>query len=47
MIISIINIRQIPELFEILKKYPNTFAYYDNVDGVRGNFRWKNTDVAK
>ncbi len=47
MIISIINIRQIPELFEILKKYPNTFAYYDNVDGVRGNFRWKSTDVAK
>ncbi len=47
MIISIINIRQIPELFEILKKYPNTFAYYDNVDGVRGNFRWKNTDIAK
>ena len=47
MIVSIINIRQIPELFEILKKYPNTFAYYDNVDGVRGNFRWKSTDVAK
>lgn len=47
MIISIINIRQIPELFEILKKYPNTFAYYDNVDGVRGNFRWKSTDIAK
>jgi uncharacterized membrane-anchored protein YitT (DUF2179 family) len=47
MIISITNIRQIPELFEILKKYPNTFAYYDNVDGVRGNFRWKNTDIAK
>lgn len=47
MIISIINIRQIPELFEILKKYPNTFAYYDNVDGVRGNFRWKSMDIAK
>ena len=47
MIVSIINIRQIPELFEILKKYPNTFAYYDNVDGVRGNFRWKSTDIAK
>lgn len=47
MIISIINIRQIPELFEILKKYPNAFVYYDNVDGVRGNFRWKSTDIAK
>ena len=46
-ILSVINIRQIPELFDILKKYPDTFAYYGEVGGVRGNFRWKNTDIAK
>ena len=47
MIISVINIRQIPELFEILRKYEGTFVYYSDVNGVRGNFRWKNTDEAK
>jgi uncharacterized membrane-anchored protein YitT (DUF2179 family) len=47
MVFSVINIRQIPELFEILRKYPDTFAYYGDVSGVRGNFRWKNTDEAK
>lgn len=46
-ILSVINIRQIPELYDILKKYPDTFAYYGEVGGVRGNFRWKNTDIAK
>ena len=46
-IISVINIRQIPELFDILKKYPDTFAYYGEVGGVRGNFRWKRTDIVK
>lgn len=46
-IISVINIRQIPEFFEILKKYPETFAYYGEVSGVRGNFRWKQTDKIK
>lgn len=43
-IISVINIRQIPEFFDILKKYPDAFAYYGEVSGVRGNFRWKQTD---
>ena len=47
MVISVINIRQIPELFDILRKYPNTFAYYGDVGGVRGNFRWKRTDEVK
>ena len=47
MIISVINIRQIPELYEILRKYPDTFAYYGDVGGVRGNFRWKRTDEVK
>ena len=46
-VMSVINIRQIPELYDILRKYPGTFAYYGDVGGVRGNFRWKNTDEVK
>lgn len=47
MIISIINIRQLPEFLEIMKKYPDSFTYYDEVQGVRGNFRWQKDDEVK
>ncbi len=47
LIISVINLRQIPELLKIVKKYPNTFVYYSDVSGVSGNFRWLKDDVAK
>ncbi len=46
-IISIINIRQIPEFLEIMKKHPTSFTYYDEVMGVKGNFRWKKDDIVK
>ena len=46
-IISVVNIRQIPEFLNIIKKYPDTFVYYSDVTGVKGNFRWKKDDVAK
>lgn len=46
-IISVINIRQIPELMEIMKDYPDSFVYYSDVKGVRGNFRWNKNDIAK
>ena len=46
-IISVINIRQIPEFIEIIKKYPDTFAYYSELMGVKGNFRWRKDDIAK
>ena len=39
MVITIINYRQLPELMKVIRKYPNTFVYYSEVDGVRGNFR--------
>lgn len=45
-IISVINIRQIPEFLEIIKKHPDTFAYYGELSGVRGNFRWEKDDAA-
>ncbi|MBQ7340074.1 MAG: YitT family protein [Clostridia bacterium] len=46
-IISVVNVRQIPEFLNIIKKYPDTFVYYSDVSGVRGNFRWNKEDEAK
>jgi len=46
-IISIVNSRQIPEFLKIIKDYPDTFVYYSKVMGVRGNFRWRKSDVVK
>ena len=45
MIVTVINIRQLNELMQISRKYPNTFIYYDNVNGVWGNFRWNKFDA--
>lgn len=46
-IISVINIRQIPEFLDIMKKHPTSFTYYGELMGVRGNFRWNKNDIAK
>jgi len=46
-IFSVVNTRQISEFLDIIKKHPDTFAYYTDVSGVRGNFRWMKDDVAK
>lgn len=45
MIVTVINIRQLNELMQISKKYPNTFIYYGTVNGVWGNFRWNKFDA--
>ena len=47
MIISIVNQRQIPVFLKIINKYPKTFVYYSKVMGVRGNFRWRKSDIPK
>lgn len=46
-VISVINTRQIPEFLKILKNYNDTFVYYSDVVGVKGNFRWFKDDVVK
>lgn len=46
-IFSVVNNRQISEFLDIIKRHPDTFAYYTDVSGVRGNFRWFKDDVAK
>ncbi len=44
---SVINVRQIPELLKMCKKYPGSFVYYSSVEGVQGNFRWRRDDEVK
>lgn len=41
MLICIINKRQIGEMMKIIKKYPDTFASFEKVNEVFGNFRRK------
>lgn len=43
-IFSVVNLRQIPDFLNILKKYPDTFVYYSEVTGVWGNFRRNKND---
>ena len=46
-IISVLNVGQLSELFNVLKKYPDTFVYYTEAHGVRGNFRWLKDEEVK
>lgn len=47
LIVSVINLRQIPAFLEIIKNYPDTFTYYGELMGVNGNFRWRKDDAVK
>ncbi len=38
-IVCVVGYRQIPDFLHVLAKYPDTFAYYSDVMGVRGNFQ--------
>ena len=47
MVVTIINVRQVPEFLSFLKKRPDIFVYYTEVTGVNGNFRWRKDEKAK
>ena len=44
MIMTVINTRQMNDLMKLSKKYPETFIFYNDVNGVWGNFRWNKSD---
>ena len=44
MIMTVINTRQMKDLMKLSKKYPETFIFYNDVNGVWGNFRWNKSD---
>lgn len=46
-IVTIINRRQMSDLTKIARKHPNSFIYFNEVNGVWGNFRWNKSDAAK
>lgn len=47
LIISVINLRQIPAFLEIIGRHPGTFTYYGELMGVNGNFRWRKDDAVR
>lgn len=46
-IITVVNIRQIPELLNMVKEDDSSFVYYTEAKGVIGNFRWNRDDEVK
>ncbi len=47
MVVSVLNTNQLPDIMKMVKKYPNTFVYYSDVLGVKGNFRWRKDEEVK
>lgn len=47
MIFTVVNIRQVPEFMNIIRRHKDTFAYYSEAQGVKGNFRWAKDDIAR
>ncbi len=46
-VVCVLNTYQVPDVERIIKKYPNTFVYYSQVTGVKGNFRWRKDEEVK
>lgn len=46
-ITTVINVRQIADLMNIIKQDESAFVYYTEAKGVRGNFRWRKDDEVK
>ena len=47
MIVTLINIHQMDDLIKLSRKYPDSFVYFSDVNGVWGNFRWNKSDAVK
>ena len=45
-ILTVINIRELSGFLTKLSQIPDTFAYYTEVNGLQGNFRWRREDPA-
>ncbi len=46
-ITTVINVRQIADLLNIIKSDEDAFVYYTEAKGVKGNFRWRKDDEVK
>ena len=41
LVITVVNMRQVPEFLELINEDKSIFAYYSEAKGVKGNFRWR------
>ncbi len=41
LVITVVNLRQIPEFLSLISDDKDIFAYYSEAKGVKGNFRWQ------
>ena len=46
-IFSVMNVKDIPHLMDILKKHPETFAYFSDGVRVQGDFHFKEEEIGK
>ncbi len=46
-ITTVINVRQVADLMNIIKGDEDAFVYYTEAKGVKGNFRWRKDDEVK
>ncbi|MCQ2742091.1 MAG: YitT family protein [Bacilli bacterium] len=44
---TVIGIRELSAFLNLIATIPDTFTYYNEIDGLLGNFRWRREDVAK
>lgn len=44
-IFSVMNVKEIPKLMDILKKYPETFVYFSDGVRVQGDFHFKDEEI--
>lgn len=46
-IISVMNVKEIPKLMNILKKYPETFVYFSDGVRVQGDYHFKDEEIGQ
>jgi uncharacterized membrane-anchored protein YitT (DUF2179 family) len=46
-IFSVMNVKDIPHLMDILKNHPETFAYFSDGVRVQGDFHFKEEEIGK
>ena len=46
-IFSVMNVNEIPKLMNILRKYPETFAYFSDGIRVQGDFHFRDDEIGQ
>jgi uncharacterized membrane-anchored protein YitT (DUF2179 family) len=46
-IISVMNVKEIPKLMNVLKKYPDAFVYFSDGVRVQGDYHFKDEEIGQ